>query len=235
MKPPVESGETVAETLCRGRVTFMEVELLAAPGALVARHETSLLGHTAEALLKERAARHGRQRVVDMCCGSGNLGCALAARLPEVHVHASDLTDGSVELARRNVAHLGLEERVSVHQGDLFDPLHREAEIAGQVDVIVCNPPYISTGKLEKERSHLLEREPREAFDGGPYGIAIHQRVVKDALHFLKPEGVLLFEVGLGQAKQVTILFNRARAYREVHTRADDSGEIRVVFSTRSP
>lgn len=228
-----ERGHTVAESLTRGRVRFMGLELLAAAGALVAREETSLLGHAAVEVVRRRRERHGPQVAVDMCCGSGNLGLAIAHHVEETVVHASDLTDGTVSLARRNVVHVGLERRVHVHQGDLFEPLHAVDGLAGRVDVVVCNPPYISTKKLETERSALLEREPREAFDGGPYGIAIHQRVVKDALVFLKPGGVLLFEVGLGQAKQVTILFNRARVYDEVQTRADAAGEVRVVYATR--
>ena len=95
-----------------------------------------------------------------------------------------------------------------------------------------------AVARIRKPRELALGRrriEPREAFDGGPYGIAIHQRVVRDALEFLKPGGVLLFEIGLGQAKQVTILFNRARSYDEVKVVNDSGGEPRVVYSTRKP
>jgi len=75
----------------------------------------------------------------------------------------------------------------------------------------------------------LLENEPREAFDGGPYGLSIHQRVVKEALPFLRPGGWLLFEIGLGQDRQVKMLFERTRAYQDLRTVANAAGEIRVV------
>ena len=229
----VETGESVEETFARGKVMFLGIELLAAPGAIIARKETETLGNTALQVIRERVKESGPQIVIDMCCGSGNLASAIAKHVEEARVWASDLTDGCVDLTRRNVSALGLGNRVTVVQGDLFEPLRSEAALVGQVDVVVCNPPYISTGKLDTERSGLLENEPREAFDGGPYGIAIHQRVVKDALTFLKPGGVLLFEIGVGQARQVTLLFGRAKSYEAAESVADPEGEVRVVYSRR--
>ena len=79
----------------------------------------------------------------------------------------------------------------------------------------------------------MLENEPREAFDGGPYGLSIHQRVIKDALALLKPKGHLLFEFGLGQEKQMTALFNRSRAYENVRFANNESGAPRVVVATK--
>ncbi len=73
--------------------------------------------------------------------------------------------------------------------------------------MIVCNPPYISTGRLSKDRAVLLEREPVQAFDGGPYGLSIHQRVLSDAPRVLRLDGKLLFEFGLGQDRQLALLF----------------------------
>ena len=212
-----------------GRQRFMDVELLAAPGALVPRAETELLGRKATEILKRAG---GDVRFIDMCCGSGNLACGIAAAVPQARVWASDLTDGCVDLTRKNVEHLDLGARVTVVQGDLFAPL-AGLGLEGTIDMVVCNPPYISTGKLEKERAELLEHEPREAFDGGAYGIAIHQRVVRDALAFLRPEGWLLFEIGVGQARQVKVLFDRSKAYTELENCTDDAGEVRVVVGRR--
>ena len=98
---------------------------------------------------------------------------------------------------------------------------------------MVCNPPYISQAKLAGERAALLENEPREAFDGGPYGLSIHQRMVKEALPFLKPGGSLLFEIGLGQERQVKMLFERTRAYEDIRTVANAAGEVRVVAARK--
>ena len=201
---------------------FMNVELLVERGVLMPRAETELLGATALELLPENA------RIIDMCCGSGNLACALASRAPNARVWASDLTAACVTLARRNAAHVGAEERIHVVQGDLFAGL-QGLGLEGTIDLVVCNPPYISQAKLAGERAVLLENEPREAFDGGPYGLSIHQRVVKEALPFLKPGGWLLFEIGLGQERQVRLLFDRTRAYQDLRMVANAANEVRVV------
>jgi release factor glutamine methyltransferase len=199
---------------------FMDVELLVERGVLVPRAETELLGATALELVP------GNARIIDMCCGSGNLACALARHSPNSRVWASDLTEACVSLARRNAAHSGVADRVTVVQGDLFSGLKG---LEGTIDLVVCNPPYISQAKLAGERAALLENEPREAFDGGPYGLSIHQRVVKEALPFLKPGGSLLFEIGLGQERQVKMLFERTRAYEDIRMVANAAGEVRVV------
>ena len=189
---------------------FMDLELLVERGVLVPRDETELLGNTALGLL------HDGSRVIDMCCGSGNLACALASRRPDVRLWASDLTEACVALARRNVAHTGVSDRVTVVQGNLFSGLK---DLEGTIDLIVCNPPYISQAKLAGERAALLESEPREAFDGGPYGLSIHQRVVREALPFLKPGASLLFD--------------RTRAYEDIRLVANAAGEVRVVAARK--
>jgi release factor glutamine methyltransferase len=203
---------------------FMNVDLLVERGVLVPREETELLGATALELLREDA------RIIDMCCGSGNLACALATHLPRSRVWASDLTDACVTLARRNALHTGVTARLTIVQGDLFAGLKG---LEGTIDAVVCNPPYISQAKLAGERASLLENEPREAFDGGPYGLSIHQRVMKDALPFLKPGGHLLFEIGLGQERQVKLLIERTRAYEDVRAVANAAGEARVVAARK--
>lgn len=220
-----------SEVYRAGRIAFMGVELAVAPGALIPREETELLGRTAIEIIRQSAGRQAR--VIDMCCGSGNLACAIAHQVPQAEIWASDLTDGCVEVARRNVERLGLSGRVNVAQGDLFQGLAGVA-LEDTVDVIVCNPPYISVKRLEGERAGLLEHEPREAFDGGPYGLSIHQRVVRDAPAFLRPGGTLLFEVGLGQDRQVAALFSRARIYEDIKVVSDASGNGRVVYGRRT-
>lgn len=208
---------------------FMNVELELAPDVLVPRQETELLGTRAVAILR---ACPSEPVVVDMCCGSGNLAVAIAAAIPSARVWGADLTDSTVALARRNAERLAVQGRVAIRQGDLFGALEGEG-LTGAVDVIVCNPPYISTGRLEGDSAHLLEAEPREAFDGGPYGISIHQRVIRDAADFLKPGGWLLFEFGERQDRQVAALFARAKAYEPVSFAANEAGTPRVALARK--
>ncbi len=205
---------------------FMSVMLELAPDVLVPRQETELLGQSALALLRDRATG---PVVIDMCCGSGNLALAIAAEVPSARLWGVDVTDSTVALARSNAERLALQDRVIIRQGDLFGALEGDG-LTGAADMIVCNPPYISTARLEGESAHLLEAEPREAFDGGPYGISIHQRLIRDAVDFLKPGGWLLFEFGQGQDRQVAALIARAKAYEPVTFAKDGAGTPRVAL-----
>jgi HemK-like putative methylase len=215
-----------------GTARFMGLELLADPGALAPRAETELLGATALKLLANLGGNPAELTAIDMCCGSGNLACGIAAAVSGLKLLASDLTDGCVSLARRNVEKLGLNDRVTIERGDLFGPLAGKG-LEGKVDLVVCNPPYISTGRLEKDRATLLEHEPREAFDGGPYGLSIQQRVIQDAAHFLKPGGWLVLEMGLGQERQLKALFARSRQYDGFECVNDAAGAPRVALARK--
>lgn len=208
--------------------SFMGLALETTEDVLIPRAETELLARTAIDLLSEVTSPS--PRVIDMCCGSGNLACALAHQRPDVRVWASDLTDACVALARRNVARLGLEGRVEVTQGDLFAPL-AGAGLEHGADLVVCNPPYISTGRLAGESAHLLQGQPREAFDAGPYGLSIHTRVIKDAPAFMRPGGWLAMEIGLGQDKQIERLFARASLFDAPRQLQDSSGAPRVMVA----
>jgi release factor glutamine methyltransferase len=217
----------VAEAYDKGRTQFMGIELLVAPGALIPRPETELLGASAVAALRQ--VDIPVPRLIDMCCGAGNLACAISLAIPNARAWASDLTDGCVDVARRNVAYHDLGDRVSVLQGDLFEAFSG-LQLDGTIDLIVCNPPYISETRLRGDRAALLELEPREAFAAGPYGLSIHMRVTKDALRYLRPGGILLFEVGVGQERQVTTLLERSKAYEDIRVLTNEAGEGRVVM-----
>jgi release factor glutamine methyltransferase len=231
---PETSGSAAAAIdirgcLAAGRQTFLGIDVLCGEGALVPRPETELLGRNVLGKL-QAAGDHGR--VIDMCCGAGNLACAIAMHAPGAQVWASDLTEGCISWTKRNVEYLGLGDRVEVCQGDLFAGLANRG-LERTVDIVVCNPPYISSGRLARDRAELLENEPREAFDGGPYGLSIHQRVMADAPRFLKPGGWLLMEFGLGQHRQVKILIDRTKQYEAVELSNDAAGNPRVVTARR--
>ena len=210
-------------------VAFLGVPIVVGPDVLVPRMETELLARAALDLL---APDQTDPRIVDMCCGSGNLAFALAGNVPGAKVWACDLTDQTIASCTANGVRLGMNDRVTVLQGDLFGALDDQA-LEGTIDLIVANPPYISSGRLETEAAQLLENEPREAFDGGPYGMSIHQRLVRESVPFLKPGGWLAFEFGLGQERQAKALLKRTRAFAEPRFVEDEDGNPRVALAQR--
>jgi HemK-like putative methylase len=212
-------------------VRFLDVDLEAGPGALIPRAETELCGRTA--LAKLALLGVAAPTIIDVCCGTGNLACAIACAVPAARGWALDLTDGAVALARANVQRLGLADRVQVGQGDLFGALGEAAAgLAGAVDLITCNPPYISTAKLAT-RADLAD-EPREAFDGGPYGVTIHQRAAREAMPLLRAGGWLVMELGLGQERQVELVLGRTRGYDLIERVNDLAGAPRVIAARRT-
>lgn len=203
---------------------FLGISIAAGPGVLAPRPETELLGAVGLSRLEGIKA----PLVIDMCCGSGNLGLAIAHARPDASVFLSDLTDETVAQAASNAGRLGLGGQVTIGQGDLFAGI--EALLDGRkADLVIANPPYISTGKLAGDAAHLLENEPREAFDGGVYGIALHQRLIAEAPDFLKPGGWLIMEFGLGQDRQVSLLTARSGRYRRVEFFENADGQKRVA------
>jgi release factor glutamine methyltransferase len=219
-------------SLRAGRKRFLGLDLLVAPGVLVPREETELLASAAIESLTPIVAGGLPARMVDLCCGAGNLACAIAWHLPSLQVWACDILPAAVELARRNAELLGLADRVTVLQGDLLAPL-AGLGLEGTLDALVCNPPYISSGRLAGDRAPLLTYEPREAFDGGPYGLGIQQRVVREAAAFLRPGAPLLMELGAGQERQVEHLLKRAGNWSASDLRRDLHGVPRVVLAYR--
>ncbi len=207
---------------------FMGLELRLDGAVFAPRAETALLGERAVGLLGQISERS--PLVIDMCCGSGNLTCVLARARADARVLAADLGADAVATARRNAEQLGLQDRVQVFQGDLFQALE-QAVGDDRAAIIVCNPPYISTAKLMGESASLMEEDPREAFDGGPYGISILQRLVREAPSYLKQGGYLLFEFGHGQDRQARLLLSRSAVFEPLDFVQDAEGHDRVAVA----
>ena len=211
------------------RQHFMDLEMLAGPEALIPRLETEQLGRAALALLQGMQGMQGMQgtpkpSVLDLCCGSGNLALALAHHAPQATVWASDVCAAAIDLAKRNAAHLGLSGRVEFRVGDLFQPFDQPCFI-GQIDLLVCNPPYISSAKIAALPTEIQAHEPRAALDGGPLGINLLRRFLREAPQFLRPGGWLALEVGHGQGHSV---MQCLRAMNQGHTSNSSAQSTRV-------
>jgi ribosomal protein L3 glutamine methyltransferase len=131
--------------------------------------------------------------VLDLCTGSGCLAILASQRFPNAKIDAVDISKGALEVAARNVADYGLEDRVTLHRGDLFRPLGNQ-----QYDLIIANPPYVDAqGMAALPRE--CRAEPKLAFDGGADGLAIIRRILNEAGRHLTPQGGLLCEIGRGR------------------------------------
>lgn len=213
-----------------GRQRFMGLELLVGPEALLPRRETELLGNAALAVLRRICEQRGQALVIDVCTGCGNLALALAYHEPRAVVHAADLSTTAVDLARRNLEHLDLGGRVHVVQGNLLQPFERP-EFYHRVDLLVCNPPYISTVKLETLAPEISAFEPRQALDGGPFGVGILHRLLHLAPRYLRSGGWLAVEVGLGQGPAIRKWLLKSDAYDDLTDVLDDAGQIRALLA----
>jgi release factor glutamine methyltransferase len=178
------AGEPLEHLL--GWAEFCGLRIAVDPGVFVPRRRTEFL--------VRQAAGRGGSVVVDLCCGSGAVGVAVATALGAVELHAADVDPAAVTCARRNVAAVG----GRVHEGDLFDAL--PVALRGRVDVLVANVPYVPTGAIAQMPPEARDHEPRIALDGGADGLGVARRLVAGAPAWLAPGGSVLFETSEGQA-----------------------------------
>ncbi|HEY0559364.1 MAG TPA: putative protein N(5)-glutamine methyltransferase [Frankiaceae bacterium] len=179
-----------------GWAEFCGLRIVVEPGVFVPRRRTELLVGEAAALAPPRAV------VVDLCCGSGALGAALAAALPDAQVYAADIDPAAVACARRNLP----PDRVFA--GDLFGAL--PAELRGRIDVLVVNAPYVPTDSVALMPPEARLYEAPVALDGGADGLAVQRRVAVGAPGWLTPRGHLLVETSERQAPLTVAAFEAA-------------------------
>jgi release factor glutamine methyltransferase len=202
-----------------GWAEFCGLRIVLDPGVFVPRRRTEFLVRQAAALTQPGAA------VVDLCCGSGAVGAALAAALDRVELHAVDVDPAAVRCARRNIAAAGGQ----VYEGDLYGPL--PASLRGRVDVLVANAPYVPTNEIGLLPPEARIHEPTVALDGGADGLGILRRVMAAAPLWLAPDGHLLFETSERQVPQAV----EAVAGRGLIPRVASSDELNatVVIGSR--
>lgn len=198
-----------------GWAEFCGLRIAVDPGVFVPRRRTELLVAEAAAL-----ARPGSV-VLDMCCGSGAVGVAVAAAVGEVELHAAELDPAAVRCARRNVGEAG-----QVHEGDLYAAL--PATLRGRVDVLVANAPYVPTASVALMPPEARLHEPLVALDGGGDGLDVARRVVADAPGWLVAGGAVLVETSERQAPRLVDAVAGAGLVPRVAT-CDELGATVVV------
>ncbi|MBW0253196.1 putative protein N(5)-glutamine methyltransferase [Cellulomonas sp. PS-H5] len=231
------AGEPLEQVV--GWAEFRGLRIGVEPGVFVPRARTGLLVREAVRALRGGAgsaigamgvtgATGARPVVVDLCCGTGAVGLAVAAEHPGVALWAVDLDPAAVACARRNAAALGPAD-ATVLLGDLDAPL--PAELEGRVDVLVANAPYVPTAEIAHMPTEARDHEPRVALDGGADGVDLHRRVAASAPRWLAPGGHLLIETSVRQAGDTAAACEgQGLTVRVVH---DDDLDGTVVIATR--
>ncbi|WP_432001510.1 putative protein N(5)-glutamine methyltransferase [Streptomyces sioyaensis] len=211
-----------------GWAEFHGLRVTVDPGVFVPRRRTEFLVGQAIGLGRRTAARTGRPTVVvDLCCGSGAVGAALAAALDRVELYATDIEPAAVRCARRNVTAAGGE----VYEGDLFEAL--PAGLRGRIDVLVANVPYVPTQEVGLLPPEAREHEPRVALDGGADGLDVLRRVTAAAPQWLAPGGHLLVETSERQASPAVESFTHNGLLPRVT--ASDELYATVIIGTAPP
>jgi release factor glutamine methyltransferase len=200
---------------------------------MIPRKETEILGNAALAISQDIILERGFAKVIDLCTGCGNLALALAHHQPKCMVYGSDISEEAIDLARKNAQYLGLEERVNFIAGDLFKPLESD-EFYNNIDLLVCNPPYISSAQVDEMMDEIAAHEPRAAFDGGPFGVSVIMALIKEGPKFLKFGSWLGFEVGLGQGAAMLKRMQRSGVFEQIEEYSDGEGNIRAIFGKMS-
>ena len=214
------AGEPVAYII--GEWEFYGLSLEVSSDVLIPRMDTEVLAE--RAILLARAAGEGA-RVLDLCAGSGCVGLAAAANVPECRVVLADVSEPALKLCKRNIRRCDLNARVTcVHADALAEP----PAALWDFDVIACNPPYIPTGDIAGLDPSVRDYEPRSALDGGADGLDFYRAVAERWGKALRLGGSLVFEVGIGQAADVERILTM-NGFEQVQSTQDTQGIWRVV------
>lgn len=181
-----------------GWAEFCGLRIEVGPGVFVPRRRSELLVRLAAGFAAPGAV------VVDLACGSGAIGRAIAVRMPGIELHACDVSPDAVRYARANLAGTG----ALVYTGDLYDPL--PPRLRGQVTVIAANVPYVPTEAVALMPPEARDYEPLLALDGGRDGLDVLRRAAAGAPAWLRPGGHLLIESASGQAERAAAALDGA-------------------------
>jgi release factor glutamine methyltransferase len=210
-----------------GRVHFFNLEFELTRDVLIPRPDTETLVENAIRIARAQAT-WTHPRVLDLCTGSGCVAAAVAANLRTARVVATEISPAAASVARRNFQRLGLEDRVTGLEGDLFaalDSFHEQKEF----HLILANPPYIPSEQISQLDRSVRDYEPHLALDGGPDGLNFHRRIWEQAPTMLGGEGQVLLEIAFDQGPAALAAVADYPLFAEPRILKDYGGRDRVV------
>ena len=214
-------GEPIA--YITGEWEFYSIPVFVTRDTLIPRPDTEALVDRALELLRERRSREVPQ-VLDLCAGTGCVGLAIAENTPVVNVMLGEISEAAITVCRRNIKLNGLEDRVAVQRMDALEVPPESCSY----DMILCNPPYITTQELKTLDSSVRDYEPRLALDGGEDGLRFYRAITTLWHNAIVPGGRLLFEVGYEQASDVAEIM-RENGYKNIVITRDLNNIERVI------
>ena len=204
---------------------FYGLPFLVDRNVLIPRIDTEVLVFTALELMKNTP----EPRILDLCCGSGCIGCTLARKLPNARVIFADISPEALAVTRKNVSLHRLAQRSVCMNADALSPPPLRME---NFDLLCCNPPYITTAEMETLDPSVKDWEPALALDGGSDGLVFYRGVLENWKSVLKDNGIVIFEVGEGQAEPVRSLLVENGFYN-LGCALDTIGVERVVYGRK--
>jgi release factor glutamine methyltransferase len=212
-----------------GTQEFCGLDFHVNPAVLIPRPETELLVQEA---LRESGFAEGAV-LVDVGTGSGCVAVTLATVRSDMRIFALDCSRDALTVAKGNAERHGVSDNITWKEGDLLSPLH-ECNLVGAVDAVISNPPYIAEEVWAGLQPEVRDFEPRLALVAGPKGTEFHERLLHEARPFLVPGGLLVMELGQGQAPLVRQAAEQAGGYTGLQTVKDEAGIERVMIARRT-
>ena len=206
---------------------FWSLAFKVTPAVLIPRPETEGI---IEAFL--RLCEAPDPVVVDIGTGSGCLAVTVAKEIPGARVFAGDVSAEALDVARENAAAHGVSSRIEFRRGDLFESFRGAgSDLAGRVDFILTNPPYLGDDEFPGLMPEVRDHEPRGALSAGPDPLAVHRRLARESVEFLKPGGYLIAEMGLGQDAALRALYGGQPGLEVTAVLPDLAGIPRVLVA----
>ncbi len=216
------SGEPLAYIL--GEWEFYGLKLDVTPDVLIPRDDTCAV---ADLAIKQSLFLEKSPRILDLCTGSGCIGLAIASRVPDSRVTLGDISREALTIAKRNIQRNHFTGRVSAMQ---VDALNKPSAFLGKFDLIVSNPPYITTDEMTTLPRSVADFEPHLALHGGDDGLAFYRAISENYRTALKPGGYLCFEFGMGQGDAVCEILEN-KGYTILERSRDYNNRERAVLS----
>jgi release factor glutamine methyltransferase len=215
------------------RQNFMNLDYILKKGLYIPRKDTELLAKTAISTIITDFKEEQNVTVIDLCTGVGTVALAIALFCKNTSVFGSDIYEPAIETANINAKHFSIEEKATFYNADMFEPFE-SGDHKGKTQVIVSAPPYISSGKVKNMAEEISKHEPREAFDAGPFGLSIFNKLISTAPEYLESDGYLIFECGQGQGEFLAGRIRVNENYTEITEVRDEKNEIRVLKARRA-